>query len=147
MNDIVISNLEQTSLTEIFQKQITSLVIQTKNSESFPVVQDSKIFASIMNMFSNLKFLNYDPFDSPHQWISFEYIHQPISSSTLLELHVNVRYFNDCLRLLDGRFSQLAVFNVKIDTSFGPNLQGFDVSFKAIENSLKIQFDLIRTNC
>jgi hypothetical protein len=31
-------------------------------------------------------------------------------SSTLLELHLTVRHFDECLLLLDGRFSQLRVF-------------------------------------
>jgi hypothetical protein len=32
--------------------------------------------------------------------------------STLLELHVNVTHFYDCIYLLDRRFSQLRVFHV-----------------------------------
>jgi hypothetical protein len=36
------------------------------------------------------------------------------SSSILIELHVNVNTIDDCLRLLDGRFSEMKSFSVKI---------------------------------
>ncbi len=37
-----------------------------------------------------------------------------VASSTLLELHVCLRYFDDCLYLLDGRFNQLHTFCVDL---------------------------------
>ena len=38
----------------------------------------------------------------------------PNFSSNLVELHIHVRCFDDCLRLLDGRLSQLSRFFVNI---------------------------------
>ncbi|UJR34349.1 hypothetical protein I4U23_021753 [Adineta vaga] len=37
-----------------------------------------------------------------------------MSSSTLVELHVKVDFFDDCLSLLDGRFDQLRTFYVDV---------------------------------
>ena len=37
-----------------------------------------------------------------------------IISSNLLELHVNLQYFTDCLYLCDGRFNQLHTLDVNI---------------------------------
>lgn len=48
-----------------------------------------------------------------HQ-ISFGISPPFIFSSTLLELHVSLSSFNDCLYLLDGRFDRLHTFHVRI---------------------------------
>jgi hypothetical protein len=53
------------------------------------------------------------------QYISFENLPTSIFSSTLLELHIKALNVKDCLHLLDGRFNQLRVFKVKIE-SFVP---------------------------
>jgi hypothetical protein len=97
---------------------------------------NSIMFANIINIFSNLKFLNYDPFDCPTQRIEFSSIRQPIFSSTLLELRVNVLSFQDCLYLLDGRFSQLRLLDVKIRMSLSPSSQISQVGFEEMENYL-----------
>ncbi|CAF3200736.1 unnamed protein product [Rotaria socialis] len=44
------------------------------------------------------------------------------SSSTIVKLDVNVRTIDDCLRLLDGRFNQMKILNVKIDSIDTPLL-------------------------
>ena len=38
------------------------------------------------------------------------------SSSIIIELNVNVRTIDDCLRLLDGRFNQMKTFIVNVDS-------------------------------
>ncbi|CAF5215748.1 unnamed protein product, partial [Rotaria magnacalcarata] len=38
------------------------------------------------------------------------------SSSTIIKLDVNVRTIDDCLRLLDGRFNQMKILNIIIDS-------------------------------
>ncbi|CAF1058471.1 unnamed protein product [Rotaria sordida] len=38
------------------------------------------------------------------------------SSSIIVELNVNVNTIDDCLRLLDGRFSQMKILNITIDS-------------------------------
>ncbi|CAF1323703.1 unnamed protein product [Rotaria magnacalcarata] len=70
-----------------------------------------------MTTFPNLKSLNYDPFDISYQLISFVTSPPSVFSSILLELHVKVMRVQDCLHLLDGRFNQLRVFNVKMQSS------------------------------
>ncbi|CAF3579739.1 unnamed protein product [Rotaria socialis] len=44
------------------------------------------------------------------------------SSSTIIKLEVNVRTIDDCLRLLDGRFNQMKILNVIIDSIDTPLL-------------------------
>ena len=48
-----------------------------------------------------------------HQ-ISFDISPPSVFSSTLLELHVSLSSFTDCLYLLDGRFNRLHTFHVRI---------------------------------
>ncbi|CAF4932131.1 unnamed protein product [Rotaria sp. Silwood2] len=89
-------------------------------------------------MFPNLKFLNYNPHDSYYQIISFAKLPLSVCSSTLLELHINVSDPEDCLHLLDGRFNQLRVFNVKIQSALSSISTISEVDFfcnlKMIEN-------------
>ncbi|CAF4066803.1 unnamed protein product, partial [Rotaria sordida] len=77
----------QTSLTHIFKNQIVSLVIHTIGQEYLSIDLNALIIRNIITMFPNLKFLNYNP------------------------------NAEDCLHLLDGRFNQLHVFNVKIQSA------------------------------
>jgi hypothetical protein len=71
------------------------------------------LFTRIFTVFTNLTYLNSNMFiridiDRPNVSIS------TTSSSTLVELHINVARFGDCLYFLDGRFDQLRSFYVKI---------------------------------
>ncbi len=50
--------------------------------------------------------------------MSYEYSFPIMCSLTLLELHVKVDSFDDCLYLLDGRFSQLQTFYVDIPSAY-----------------------------
>jgi len=73
----------------------------------------------ILTMFSNLICLKFHPyFDSyidPIERLSFKFGESPtFFSSNLVELHINVEDFTDCLYLLDGRFKQLHTFYVNI---------------------------------
>ncbi|CAF1937150.1 unnamed protein product [Rotaria magnacalcarata] len=73
------------------------------------------LFTRVLTVFKNLIYLNMqgslwfylDAFRSLSGLVNF-------SSSTLLELHVQVANFSDCLFLLDGRFNRLRSFHVKI---------------------------------
>ncbi|CAF1460558.1 unnamed protein product [Rotaria sordida] len=69
--------------------------------------------------------------------------HYFFTLSTLLELHVSVTNFSDCLYLLDGRFNQLHTFYVNIaytrfsrltinNTENLPNLKVFSLSCKTV---------------
>jgi hypothetical protein len=68
------------------------------------------IFTHIFTMFTNLQCLNY------YHRVSFHYSPPTIFSSNLLELHVFLDNFTDCLYLLDGRFNELRTLHVNICT-------------------------------
>lgn len=72
------------------------------------------LFTRIFTVLTNLTYLNLNNFtridiDRPNVSIPTTF-----SSSTLVELHINVARFGDCLYLLDGRFDRLRSFYVKI---------------------------------
>ena len=77
------------------------------------------LLTHILSTFSNLRRLNLNPSALWHQHFFFEMLSPSVKSSILLELHVCVFSFNDCLRFLDGRFNQLRIFDVKIDSMVG----------------------------
>ncbi|CAF1678839.1 unnamed protein product [Rotaria magnacalcarata] len=65
-------------------------------------------------MFTNLQCLNFYPSSSLCQQLSFFRSPPTVFPSTLLELHVNLQDFIDCLYLLDGRSNQLHILYVDI---------------------------------
>jgi hypothetical protein len=65
-------------------------------------------------MFINLQYLKFGPSSISYQQLSFGMSPPTVISSNLLELHVRVDCFTDCLYLLDGRFNQLHTFHVNI---------------------------------
>jgi hypothetical protein len=74
----------------------------------------------ILTMFSNLLCLKFHPYFDFHvankERLSFSLIKSPrLFSSSLMELHINVKDFTDCLYLLNGRFKQLHTFYVNVD--------------------------------
>jgi hypothetical protein len=73
------------------------------------------VFTHILTMFTNLKYLKLGPTLCWYQQLSFNNSHSSVFSSTLLELHVYVPFFTDCLYLLDGRFPQLHTFHLHIN--------------------------------
>ena len=74
------------------------------------------LFERIFDVSINLRSLIFDsPFSYEcNQLFSFRNPSSTLFSPTLLELHVNVTSFDDCLYLLDGRFNQLRTFHIKI---------------------------------
>lgn len=110
--------LDESPLFEVFKKKIQSLSIRMIDSKTNKSEGDSviSIFTSILNLFNNLRYLNYHPFVAlDFSQLSFNENTPRFFSSTLAELHINVADFNDCLYLLNGRLSQLRTFHVKID--------------------------------
>ncbi|CAF3495835.1 unnamed protein product [Rotaria sp. Silwood2] len=104
-----------------FRNQITSLIIDfTKSNErdKGPIIR--LIFTLIYDIFSNLQCLNFGPSLSLCQKLSFARSPPTVFPSTLLELHVYLQNFIDCLYLLDGRVNQLQTLYVHITfiTSF-----------------------------
>lgn len=90
------------------------------------------IFTNIFTIFSNLQYLNFVPCSIFCQILSFYVSSPPIFSSNLLELHVNLNTFTDCLYLLDGRSKQLRKFYV--------NISGITPSHLVIDNQVNYYF-------
>jgi hypothetical protein len=67
-------------------------------------------------MFTNLQYLDLGPYLDLtwYQELSLGGSPPAVFSSILLELHLNVVDFTDCLYLLDGRFNQLHTLYVHI---------------------------------
>ncbi|CAF1178363.1 unnamed protein product [Rotaria sordida] len=108
---------DKTSLMHQFKNDILSFAIKTINIQDTTINLDTIMFTHIFNMFTNLKYLNFDPFFLCYQRISFS-SPPTVFSSTLLELYVKVMCVKDCLYLLDGRFNQLRTFCVDIGLLF-----------------------------
>ena len=98
------------------KNQIESLIITIRENrnENSITEKNTNVFTNLFIMFTNLKSFKFDSCSIKDQYISFDISPPLISSSKLVELHVNVPTFNDCLYLLDGRFDQLRVFFVRI---------------------------------
>lgn len=74
----------------------------------------ANIFSNILLMFTNILHLKfYSLYNCNVAPLSFDHQSPTFSSSTLVELHINVYRFNDCLYLLDGRLPQLHTLYVK----------------------------------
>ncbi|CAF1005573.1 unnamed protein product [Rotaria magnacalcarata] len=103
-----------TILTDLFKNKILSLIIHISKSKKQTSTKDANtiIFTDIFTIFTNLQELKFDSNSINPRRLSFD-IPPPICiSSTLLELHINVTHFYDCIYLLDGRFNQLRVLHV-----------------------------------
>ncbi|CAF4914446.1 unnamed protein product, partial [Rotaria magnacalcarata] len=102
-------------LIDLFKNRILSLVIRIYNNNRISANHDNAIiFTNIVTVFANLQCLNFDSSSIYSQRLSFDISSPTFISSTLLELHVDVEHFNDCLYLLDGRFNQLRILHINI---------------------------------
>ncbi|CAF5045275.1 unnamed protein product [Rotaria sp. Silwood1] len=142
---------DKLSLICIDKNEILSLVIDiTKNKKTkFPSREDNTfVFTNIFTIFKNLKYLNFGPFLNWYQEISFIFTPPTVISSNLLELHLSVVNFLDCLYLLDGRFNKLHTFyvhissigfqDIKIDNKDKlPNLRCFSLHCDSIINNFE----------
>jgi hypothetical protein len=99
----------------MYKNQISSLVINTTTNKIYNTGNSvlQFIFTQIFTVFNNLQYLNFNSL-SYYQELSFDISRLTVSSSTLLELHINLKSTIDCLYLLDGRFSQLHTLHVKV---------------------------------
>jgi len=97
------------------KNQISSFVINLNGhgKEYHEKDTDALLFIHICTVFPNLRFLIFHV-----RSLSYEFLINTFSptliSSTLLELHVNLICFTDCLYILDGRFNQLRTLRVEI---------------------------------
>ncbi len=109
-------SLDKSSLVRIFQNQILTLSVTGKegNHDEFIMNMRANLFTYILTMFTNLLHLKfYQNLNNPTGFVLFN-DQCSMFSSTLLELHINVYYFDDCLYLLDGRFNQLRILFVNV---------------------------------
>jgi hypothetical protein len=86
----------------------------TNKQQSFTEKMVMTLLTRIFTVFTNLTYLNLNKFTRIRIDHSNIFIPTTFSSSTLVELHINVARFGDCLYLLDGRFDQLRSFYIKI---------------------------------
>ncbi|CAF1262603.1 unnamed protein product [Rotaria sordida] len=100
-----------------YKNQISLFVIDIRSNGERDTITDENplLFTYIFNTFTNLQILDIGPYSIWHQYLSFDISPPNVISSTLLELHVNLNNFSDCLYLLDGRFNQLRIFHANIE--------------------------------
>jgi hypothetical protein len=118
--------LDNSPLSHIFKCQIVSLAIDigtsrkqnvtsNMNTHLLTLEMNTHLLTQIFTMFTNLQCLKLAHFSIRHHQLTFDMSSSTILSSYLLELHVNLYYFTDCLYLLDGRFNQLRTLYVNIE--------------------------------
>lgn len=113
---MIVSFLDK-NIFDSLKKQIESFVIDiTKNKNHIKPADHiiRHVFEQIFSIFTNLKYLKFTPSTMWDRPLFYNYSLPTVYSSILLELHVYVKSFSDCLYLLDGRFDQLQTFHVRI---------------------------------
>ena len=108
-------HLDDAPSAAALKKQIFSLLINFTLQQKANATKyiHTRVFERILNVFPNLQYFNFDLSSNSFRRLSF-YVSPPtVISSTLLELHISLRNFDDCLYLLDGRFNRLRAFYVR----------------------------------
>ncbi|CAF4696160.1 unnamed protein product, partial [Rotaria sp. Silwood2] len=102
----------ETSVIRTLKNQLLSLTIDisTQKLQHFPIDGNAIIFNHIISMFTNLQYLNFGPSSICDEQLYFCFNRLTAVSTNLLELHVCLNTFFDCLYLLDGHFNQLRTF-------------------------------------
>ncbi|CAF3411703.1 unnamed protein product [Rotaria sp. Silwood2] len=108
---------DKTCFTDTLKKQIVSLIIDIDTNGEQRSTKDINVilFTHIFNIFTNLRSLRFGLSSIWYQLLLFSTPPSTIISSKLLELHVSLQHFTDCLYLVDGRFNQLHTLHVHID--------------------------------
>jgi len=76
-----------------------------------------QIFIHILSIFINLHNLKFKPGVVVWQYMSFNTSSTKNVSTNLLKLYINVKSFNDCIYLFDGRFFKLHTLHINILSS------------------------------
>ena len=123
------SPLDEPSLQSIFQEQITNLTLINNDDEDGMKRSlknyTTNVYTHILTFFKNLKELSImgPSAISMYPGLSLCYLPSTTFSSPILtHLYINVKTFDDCLYLLDGRLRKLTTLCVNvysIDTSSG----------------------------
>jgi hypothetical protein len=103
----------------MFKHQISHLAIKINDDRTVEQMKHvaTNIFASIFVIFTKLNHLEFE-FEDTLVYPPLSFIRLPSTtcySSTIFYLNVRVTRFDDCLRLLDGRLSELHTFIVKVN--------------------------------
>ncbi|CAF3424543.1 unnamed protein product [Rotaria sp. Silwood1] len=107
---------EQTSVIHTLKNQLLSFTIDIsiKGTECYKRDNYAIIFNHILTMFTNLQYLNFGRSSIYDDRLFFCMRRSTVISTNLLELHVSLHIFDDCLYLLDGHFNQLRSFYVDV---------------------------------
>ena len=99
------------------KNQLVSLTIDisTPRTGHFAVDAIAIIFNRIFTMFTNLQYLNFGRYSMYDDRLSFCLTCPTVICKNLLELHVCLQTFYDCLYLLDGHFNQLRTLYVDVN--------------------------------
>jgi hypothetical protein len=108
--------LDKTSIIQRLKHQLLSLTIDisTPRTRHSSDVANEIIFNRIFTMFPNLQYLNFGRSSMWDDVLSFCSTRPTVISTNLLELHVCLDSFYDCLYLLDGHFTQLRSLYVDV---------------------------------
>ena len=102
--------LDESLFKSIFQRQITSLIlVNNDNNDQIDSLKDYRknVYGYILSFFENLKKFTIVESSVWYPRLSFDDLSPNFfSSSTLTDLCINVKNFDDCLYLLDGRLEQ-----------------------------------------
>ncbi|CAF4114945.1 unnamed protein product [Rotaria sp. Silwood2] len=105
-------NIEAKEAINLF----SALVIDISTNGQRTSTEDVNIllFIHILTMFTNLRYLNFGPSSIWYQQLSIDTQLSTMTFSSLLELHVRLQDFIDCIYLLGGCFNQLHTLHVNI---------------------------------
>ncbi|CAF1975989.1 unnamed protein product [Rotaria magnacalcarata] len=93
---------------------ISSIVINSVVDKKLISMRHTLLFTKIFSLFTNLKYLYFDPSARYSSTLPFDNAPPTVVSLILVELHVTFDKFNDCLNLLDGRSNQLQTLYVSM---------------------------------
>ncbi|CAF4062341.1 unnamed protein product [Rotaria sordida] len=107
---------DETRFIDTLKKQIVSLIIDfdTNGKQTSTEYVYVSLFTHIFSTFTNLRSLKFGLSPIWCQLLVFSTPPSTVICSNLLELHVSLQRFIDCLYLVDGRFNQLHTLHVHI---------------------------------
>ncbi|CAF3933109.1 unnamed protein product [Rotaria sp. Silwood1] len=116
----------ETSIIRTLKNQLLSLTIDISinRTQDYLTNNNAIIFNRIFTMFPNLQYLNFGRSSISDERLSFCFRRPTVISTNLLELHVCLKTFYDCLYLLDGHFNQLRILYVDVGKELS-NLKSF----------------------
>jgi hypothetical protein len=129
------STWEGDAVLRALTQQITHLTIDIRQMTTHERSSEnlSNIFALILSLFKRLTDLDFCDFNRYCPSILFNLPSTSCMSSTLTTLKMNVKNFDDCLYLLDGRLDSLLTLIIRVDC--------ISSTSTTIDNMVSITFD------